>query len=163
MQILDNCRWHQMGVDQSICTRAGLLYGGAGTGGGRGQGGPMHLCRSEGQPWPRQAEPRQRCRWGQRQLCALACSELGRAREGGGKWKLFSPHREHREVMLPPSLEISKPLLHKALSNLIWSHVWPCLEQEVGLEISQDRFSSLLPLFYFVCCLLCKPLERFIT
>lgn len=41
-----------------------------------------------------------------------------------------------------PSLEISEPQLDAALSNLLWSHSWPCLEQKVGLETSRGPFHS---------------------
>lgn len=45
-----------------------------------------------------------------------------------------------REVVPSPSFEVFKSWLEKALSNLIWSHGWPCPEQETGLEISRGPF-----------------------
>lgn len=38
-----------------------------------------------------------------------------------------------RELVQYTSLDIFHTRLDKALNNLVWSHRWPCLEQEVGL------------------------------
>lgn len=45
-------------------------------------------------------------------------------------------------LLCSPSLEIPEPQLDAALSNLLWSHSWPCLEQKVGLETSRGPFHS---------------------
>lgn len=47
----------------------------------------------------------------------------------------------------PPYLELFKVLLNKPLSNLVWSHRWSCLEQEVELEGSHSPLQPEL-LFY---------------
>lgn len=55
--------------------------------------------------------------------------------------KTFLPWRQTRigigcsEVVQFPSLQFFKT--RQAVSNLIWSHSWPYLEQEVGLETSR--------------------------
>lgn len=49
-----------------------------------------------------------------------------------GVWKGFT------------SLRVLRIQVDKAVSNLVWPQSWPCLEQEVGREVSSDPFQPQL-------------------
>lgn len=51
-----------------------------------------------------------------------------------------------------------KSNLDKALSSLIWSHSWPCFEQEAGLNTTWGPFQTYS--FFFASVVLCRnPLQ----
>lgn len=114
-----------MGTDQSVCSGARLPCGEAGTGWGRGQ-------LAWGSPAPDRQSPAG-MHWSQGHSVPWHGASWARPVRLEVGITFFPQHMRHREGKPPPSLEISKPQLDKALSNNIWSHFWPCLEQEVGL------------------------------
>lgn len=62
------------------------------------------------------------------------------------QWNSFRPEQS-------PALKSFKTRLDQALSDLVWSHGWPCSEKEVGLEASSSLANSTALWFYENSCL----------
>lgn len=60
-----------------------------------------------------------------------------------------------REVVRSPSSPIYKTWLDKVLSNLVWSHSWPCFDEPLGLFQPEVSYN---PIIFYKPCVILYPL-----